>query len=275
MSNKRIDFTQPGGFPLTQNTLDYMQQSYRNAIQGLADLAGNNVIVSGMEEIGGNVADGWIIWNGELMPFEGGTKQNFFFIQEVKNTELFEDGILKEVYFTKKAKFGGALPFTDLVRLDKLKVLQQNLSAFTNTLNAHIANTSNPHYVTKAQVGLGNIPNAISSDMDLDDANTLATSKAVRNSWRYMLPRVFHYGGISVAANSEEIFNVQHDANAQFCFVFGTMVSVGTNWHDDNDIEWVVRDQTANNFKLIVRNTASSGTANLGFNYALIKLKTN
>lgn len=275
MSNKRIDFTQPGGFPLTQNALDFMQQSYRKAIQGLADLAGNSVIVSGMEENGSNVADGWIIYNGELMPFEGGTKQNFFLIQEVKESELFEDSILKEVYFTKKAKFGGNIPFADLVRLDKIKVLQQNLSTFTSTLNAHIANNLNPHSTTKAQVGLGNLPNAISSDMNLDDGNTLATSKAVRDSWRYMIPLVFHKGGIAVAAGTEAIFTVQHDANDPLCMVFGTMVSTGIDWHDDNDIEWMVRDTTPNNFKLIVRNTASSGTATLGFNYALIKMKIN
>lgn len=37
--------------------------------------------------------------------------------------------------------------------------LQTQVSSAKNTANAHIANTSNPHNVTKAQVGLDNVPN--------------------------------------------------------------------------------------------------------------------
>ena len=37
--------------------------------------------------------------------------------------------------------------------------LQTQVSSAKNTTNAHIANTSNPHNVTKAQVGLDNVPN--------------------------------------------------------------------------------------------------------------------
>ena len=43
----------------------------------------------------------------------------------------------------------------------------------------HINDLANPHKVTKAQVGLGNIPNAISSDPTEDATNKLATIKAV------------------------------------------------------------------------------------------------
>lgn len=43
-------------------------------------------------------------------------------------------------------------------------------------LNNHIGNTSNPHQVTKTQVGLGNIPNAISPSRSLNSAATLLTS---------------------------------------------------------------------------------------------------
>ncbi len=40
--------------------------------------------------------------------------------------------------------------------------------------------SNNPHSVTKAQVGLGNLPDAKSDAITLDDSNTLATSKAVK-----------------------------------------------------------------------------------------------
>jgi hypothetical protein len=46
--------------------------------------------------------------------------------------------------------------------------------------NAHSANTANPHGVTKAQVGLGNLPNAKSNSINLNSSSTLATSAAVK-----------------------------------------------------------------------------------------------
>ena len=44
----------------------------------------------------------------------------------------------------------------------------------------HKNNTSNPHNVTKVQVGLSNIPNAKSDAVNLNSSETLATSKAVK-----------------------------------------------------------------------------------------------
>jgi hypothetical protein len=48
------------------------------------------------------------------------------------------------------------------------------------TWNAHVASRSNPHGVTKAQVGLGNLPNAKSNSINLNSSSTLATSAAVK-----------------------------------------------------------------------------------------------
>lgn len=47
-----------------------------------------------------------------------------------------------------------------------------------NILVAHL-NEHNPHGINKTTVGLGNLPNAKSDAINLDDTNTLATSKAV------------------------------------------------------------------------------------------------
>lgn len=47
-----------------------------------------------------------------------------------------------------------------------------------SSLFAHAGRTDNPHEVTKAQVGLGNLPNA-KSDTPADNSNVLATVKAV------------------------------------------------------------------------------------------------
>lgn len=44
---------------------------------------------------------------------------------------------------------------------------------------AHLADLTNPHQVTKTQVGLGNIPNAITNSRGLDSAATLLTAKGM------------------------------------------------------------------------------------------------
>ena len=53
---------------------------------------------------------------------------------------------------------GGAISAADTV-LGALGKLQKQVSDNLTTLNTHIANLSNPHAVTKAQVGLSNVPN--------------------------------------------------------------------------------------------------------------------
>lgn len=58
---------------------------------------------------------------------------------------------------------------------------QQRLLDFMNDFNAHVSHNNNPHNVTKHQVGLGNIPNSTENAHYVDNTNTLATAKAVRN----------------------------------------------------------------------------------------------
>lgn len=60
-----------------------------------------------------------------------------------------------------------------------LEGVMDDLGDTASTLSSHIGNTSNPHAVTKTQVGLGNIPNLISDSINQDNSNSLATSKAV------------------------------------------------------------------------------------------------
>ena len=52
-------------------------------------------------------------------------------------------------------------------------------NSLTTTINNHVSATNNPHSVTKGQVGLGNIPNAISDSTNTNSSSSLATSKAV------------------------------------------------------------------------------------------------
>jgi hypothetical protein len=71
---KSIDFTHPGGFPLTQDQLDYLQQGYTECINALTSMGGvGPTVITGMtsSSFGGitTVAEGWFFYNGELIKF--------------------------------------------------------------------------------------------------------------------------------------------------------------------------------------------------------------
>lgn len=146
-----IDFQQTGGFPLETDTLNFMQDTYKS-LQGLAALAGDNYILSGCTVSGSSVSDGYVVINGEVMPFRGGLSQSNLIIREDKQTRSFENGQTRDVFFTRYVTFGtgtAAIPFSSLMRLKPLSLFR-------------------------------NLPNQSSSAIDLDDENTLATSRAVK-----------------------------------------------------------------------------------------------
>ena len=74
---KSIDFTKPGGFPLTQDQLDYLQIAYNEALVALAAVGGSGpIVISGMNItktlVTGTtynyaITDGWLLYNGALL----------------------------------------------------------------------------------------------------------------------------------------------------------------------------------------------------------------
>ena len=132
--NRRIDFTQLGGFPISQNSLAFLQQSFRDAFAGLAAYFGDYVILSGVADLGANYGDGWMAINGELVPFVGGTKASNVVITESVASKLFADGNTKNVWYTRTASCAssGGTPFTSFTRLSGAKNDQLNLTTEVN-----------------------------------------------------------------------------------------------------------------------------------------------
>lgn len=120
--NKRIDFTILGGLPYVQETFDWMQDSYRKAFTSIAQLLGDKVIVSGCQVVGGNVTDGWITYNGELVRFVGGAYVAGDQVSVADDTTsalnpaTYGDNTVRTIYYEKLAKIStpGLFPFTDL-----------------------------------------------------------------------------------------------------------------------------------------------------------------
>lgn len=120
--NKRIDFSINGGLPLVQESLNWMQDSFRNVGIALAKMLGDKVIVSGCQVVGNNVTDGWITYNGELVRFVGGSYANGDQVSVADDTTsalnpaTYGDNTVRTIYYEKLAKIStpGLFPFTDL-----------------------------------------------------------------------------------------------------------------------------------------------------------------
>lgn len=119
--NKSIDLTQLGGLFIYQDTLKFLQDGYTGPLDAFAKAFGDKVIVTGMADGGATVTDGWAVVNGELLPFVGGVKADYVYVETVTGDEQFNDATTKTVYTTKQLKFtassSGTIPFTDFKRL--------------------------------------------------------------------------------------------------------------------------------------------------------------
>lgn len=71
-----------------------------------------------------------------------------------------------------------AKAYTDAAKTALEKLIQGSDKVIKESLDAHIGNKSNPHNVTKAQVGLGNVQNLAPADMPVSTAQAAAIADA-------------------------------------------------------------------------------------------------
>lgn len=71
-----------------------------------------------------------------------------------------------------------AKAYTDAAKTVLEKLIQDSDKVIKESLDAHIGNKSNPHNVTKAQVGLGNVQNLAPADMPVSTAQAAAIADA-------------------------------------------------------------------------------------------------
>ena len=71
-----------------------------------------------------------------------------------------------------------AKAYTDAAKTALEKLIQDSDKVIKESLDAHIANKSNPHNVTKAQIGLGNVQNLAPADMPVSTAQATAIADA-------------------------------------------------------------------------------------------------
>ncbi|WP_053328528.1 hypothetical protein [Chryseobacterium gallinarum] len=127
---KTFNFNQTGGFKLVTEILAGLQDAY-SIYSGVARMAGEKAIVSGCEDLGVNVGDGYVIINGELLEFKGGVKQSTVIIKEENTQVAFEDGSIKPFEKYRFATFGystSAYTWNDFKRVTPLNTIEDRLA---------------------------------------------------------------------------------------------------------------------------------------------------
>jgi hypothetical protein len=261
---KRIDFSKLEGLATYQDTLDFLQTSYREAISAIAKAFGSRVIVTGVTDLGTSYSDGWVVIDGELMPFAGGLKTGRIVVEEISDTEIFNDGSIQTVYYTRRAKLGitGGYAFTDFVRVDTMAAISQGLgNLITAHNNLQAAFNTHAHSWNQITDKPGTFPPSYHRTNWSDIDNVPQFVPLLRKGRAY----IGDFDGYQDNGWLVLFDNIGHNNY----FVVGSLLSVGDNWNDDNDVIWMIRDKLNDRFTVLLRQVAGN-RQDLWFEYAII-----
>ena len=138
MLHKRFDFSQIAGFPIETDVLfAYMQEAYSDISDAIVKLVGNNVIISGVENIDGDITSGWIVYNGELLPFVGDGSTLHFSVKQTTTPLTFASGEQKNVKFYRYATpTVTGIALSSLMRIKDLKEINYAVGEEVITSNS-------------------------------------------------------------------------------------------------------------------------------------------
>lgn len=240
--NKQINFSNLGGFPLTQDALQFMQESYTQSLASLAKLVGDKVIIWGMVENAGIISEGAISYNGEIIPFIQSPVQAKLVVDIVPADATFEDDTIQTVYSTKIATTAatGGFDYSELKRLDTNIAIQERLAAH---LQAYLLHTHSWNNITERPAGF----------------ITHVNSAFIGN-----------IGSSSGARDNNVVISIPDQGVGQNYIVAGALRGVQSDLFLDNDVSFVVGRLTPTSFTISLREYEAV-TQDLRFDYAIIK----
>ncbi len=125
------------GFPGTNKTWRFLQNALGSQIQNITAMLGDDVILTGAVLENGEVSDGFIIHDGEILPLEGGSyTQNIEIVEVVENVayniDINDDTLFDDLpaYVTRYARFTDiqtTFNYEQLTRLQTLKAVMNSI----------------------------------------------------------------------------------------------------------------------------------------------------
>lgn len=137
-----IDFLKYNQFPLSTETFSAIQDMIF-MVTRLASLGGNLYILSGCQKIGNSVTPGYVVINGEILPFDGGPESQQVTIMENKSSVAVNGETYQDIYTARKVVFGtGAIsfPWSSFKSLKDLSTLTADINSISSNLANHLGN---------------------------------------------------------------------------------------------------------------------------------------
>lgn len=113
------------GFPVSANTLRFLQGSASDGIKNLAKSFGDDCILYGCEVNGNAISAGAVVVNGEVIPFEAGTYNAKFTIDETTTSVTYKDNVQRAAYYTRVARCSATGSYT-LANFPRIRTVKQH-----------------------------------------------------------------------------------------------------------------------------------------------------
>lgn len=130
--------TDQANLAITSTFLGFMQSALQE-LQKLANIAGDNYILSGCVVNGSVVSAGYVIINGELLEFKAGNLTTYVIIRETEETHEIQEG--NHIVITRWVEFGvgtGQIAWTSLKRIKTNQELETSISNLNTALTGEI-----------------------------------------------------------------------------------------------------------------------------------------
>lgn len=209
----KINFTAKDNFPLSSDTMALLQDMVGLSANA-ALLGGSNYILTGcVDDGGGNVGSGIIVIEGELLPFQGGTKKAKVAIQQTSKTLTAFGTSYPEAYVYRTAIFSdtGTYTWADFVQVLTNKQLQQRIESITGDAPGTV------------KMWAGQV-NKIPADYKLCDGTVLSIND---------YPELFENMGVAFGGNGSDSFALP-DLRGRFIVGYDT---------SNNDYNAINRDK--------------------------------
>jgi hypothetical protein len=105
MEKTNFNFGILGGMPLTQEILQAFQDNNTLALQAIAELCGNNCIISGLTAASGVISEGFVVLNNEVLYCAGGQSSltSKLKVEETTETLIYQETGAQEVVTKRQA----------------------------------------------------------------------------------------------------------------------------------------------------------------------------
>lgn len=143
------------GFPFSAESVRFMQNASAEGIKNLCKLFGDDFIAFGCEVVGSNITAGAVVVNGEIIPFEAGTYNAKFSIEETSTAVTYKDNVNRPAYYTRVARCSAAGTYT-LANFPRIRAVKKHTPLDWTLLSYDSAVTSEATTNTHIGVMFGN-----------------------------------------------------------------------------------------------------------------------